>query len=864
MNPAAQNDRKAVDAARHVLVVSDCFPENNHLDGPWLLQVLRALRELGHEVSFFARDAKNRDAVEPVLSPLGIKIYAGDGERLCALGYDTRPENMFTRILAENEFSLAFLMHSFRTNITVPEHYLDEIRKASPETRVAIFTGRCYGSLAARQAEVTQRHEHHEVAQDWSARESETFRRADLVITNHPVTGDWPDNVVELGVVPSFWQVSAPGRGWKSRAGILFVPDFQRQGDVDGCVWFLQKVWTIISREAPEIDLLIRGGDEIPAASRQQLPRVQWLGARDLEGLIANARVFVLPLRFGTSGNNPYLMLANGLPGVATDFAADCEGLAARTGILTASAPEDFARAVLRIYRSRQIWEELAHSGRALVCQHCSADVVNHQLKEILQRAARLTPKPPADIPFSMTLVDTLFKEQLLNANCDRRIGLRLDFHAQLAEHLLLAGNIPAARAQLRHIYSWLGESLKPGPPLARVLSLLARCYRKLGERSMAARCAAEARLCFPAQLPAEILSTPKPASSSQPDVKISLIVPTYNRLPILSKCLQALEAQSLSPQQFEVIVIDDGSSDGTEQAMRQYRSPFRIQYLRQQNSGTGAARRNGVEHATGEYLLLMNDDTICAPNLVEEHLRAHGENSSGRWAVLGNFEYPPQARRRAMSYFLRTKAFMFPQVDMEEHFPYPYANFITCNLSIRRDVVLQAGSFDATYQLSEDTELGIRLFEMGYGVLYYPSAHAWHDHLPYPLRNLVRRARVYGGDYFHMFRRHPRVIKEWAMPLDLGGEPVQVALRIANYLERNRRDVEAAAEALEKWDDLDFEPILANPQQADLVLSLFQRAVPAIHWFYLFESMLQVMTRELQLVHPELPGALAMGAAAR
>ena len=52
--------------------------------------------------------------------------------------------------------------------------------------------------------------------------------------------------------------------------------------------------------------------------------------------------------------------------------------------------------------------------------------------------------------------------------------------------------------------------------------------------------------------------------------------------------------------------------------------------------------------------------------------------------------------------------------------------------------------------------------------MLYHPDAHAFHDHLPYPARNLIRRARVYGADYFYMFGRHPRVMREWAMPITL------------------------------------------------------------------------------------------------
>ena len=139
----------------------------------------------------------------------------------------------------------------------------------------------------------------------------------------------------------------------------------------------------------------------------------------------------------------------------------------------------------------------------------------------------------------------------------------------------------------------------------------------------------------------------------------------------------------------------------------------------------------------------------------------------------------------------------MFPQVSMEAGCPYGYSHFITCNLSVRRDAVVEAGSFDSTYKLSEDTELGIRLQEMGYRVLYHPEAHALHDHLPYPARNLIRRARVYGADYFYMFGRHPRVMKEWAMPVNLTGMDEPNAIRLLHYVEAHRHEVEGA---VQRW----------------------------------------------------------------
>jgi hypothetical protein len=67
--------------------------------------------------------------------------------------------------------------------------------------------------------------------------------------------------------------------------------------------------------------------------------------------------------------------------------------------------------------------------------------------------------------------------------------------------------------------------------------------------------------------------------------------------------------------------------------------------------------------------------------------------------------------------------------------------------------------------------------------------------------------------------------------------------------VDEHRREVEEAVEAVERWDSVDFEPFLTDrPETATMVLKLFQQAVPAIHWFYLFETMLHTMIRELGL----------------
>jgi glycosyltransferase involved in cell wall biosynthesis/tetratricopeptide (TPR) repeat protein len=501
----------------------------------------------------------------------------------------------------------------------------------------------------------------------------------------------------------------------------------------------------------------------------------------------------------------------------------------------------------------------LRQSGLDLHIEVASDYLTPTGLMGARERILSLKPKGVAE-DFSALLIDTIFRERLTGKTGQDRVSVSLECYVRMASQLLADGNPAKAREQLRHIFGIAPGLMREGYFASQVFIVLKRCYDQLGETGTAERCASEARRC----VTGDIRSVSAIRRGQRRGPLFSVIVPTYNRLPILRKCLAALEAQTLPPANFEVIVIDDGSSDGTQELLSQYQPPFLFQYLRQRNSGTGAARRNGVAHASGQYLLLMNDDTICAPDLLDQHLQVQRKYVRERWAVLGSFEYPAAARQRALTRYFCVEPFMFPQVSMEAGCPYGYSHFITCNLSIPRDAVVEAGSFDSIYKLSEDTELGIRLYERGYRVLYHPDAHAIHDHLPYPARNLIRRARVYGADYFYMFGRHPRVIREWAMPVTLTGMDEENAIRILSYVEEHRTQVEDAVTALERWDSVDFEQILADQAEtAAMVLRLFQQAVPAIHWFYLFETMLQTMIRELGLKHIAAGGPVMQAAQA-
>ena len=855
MNPPSQR------TPQQVLVIADFLPTPVNDAGLRLTYILSALRELGHVITLVVRDGKMREHLEAAQQKLGIRVYAGDRELLSALGKDEIASNWsFTTVLSENSFDTAILVQNFRCGISIPEHYLDVIRKHSPQTRILILSDELYGQSTERRAEITQQLEHYELAKDRSAREWEAFHRADFVIARHAADEQLlqRDLVIKAGIVPDHFPVNPHPSNWKERKGILLKVDLTQPAEVHGFAWFLERVWSVLNK-SNNFELMIAGADELPQKFHKKLPAVKWFTVEDQEKLASCARIFVAPSQFGRMSGSLVSAVGNGLPGVITNIAARSAALQAGEGVLVADIAEDFAAAISQLYQDHARWSEVSIQGMAFARTNFSWDRFKSSLQDALYKTGGV--KPSASRPFSMMEVDARYGARLSQVPQERRLAFRLDAHVQLAQELLNSGKPAEARSQLRHVFGWMGESVEFNAPLARMLGVLTRCYRELNDTVSAARCAKQARRCFASQLSVKPVQKFTAVHIKKDAPQISLIVPTFNRRAILQKCMAALEAQTFPAKDFEVIVIDDGSNDGTEAMMRQYRPPFGFQYLHQENSGTGAARRNGVAHAKGKYLLLMNDDTICDPDLIEQHMRLQQELGDERWAVLGNFEYPAEARHRAFTHFLRTSSFMFPQVDMEAGFPHPYSNFITCNLSILRSAVLEAGSFDSTYKLSEDTELGIRLFEMGYGVLYHPAAHAWHDHLPYAVSNLIRRARVYGTDYFYMFRKHPRVLREWAMPVNLAGMDKAAALAIKNYLEINRRSVEAAAAALERWENVEFEPVLARPEEAKQIVTLFQQAVPAIHWFYLLEKMLETMVQELKLTFGMPQSALAMGA---
>lgn len=205
-----------------------------------------------------------------------------------------------------------------------------------------------------------------------------------------------------------------------------------------------------------------------------------------------------------------------------------------------------------------------------------------------------------------------------------------------------------------------------------------------------------------------------------------SVVVPTYNRLGRLRHVIAAFERQAYPLDTYEVIVISDGSTDGTDAYLETLQSTMRLRWLTQANQGPAAARNAGVRAAVGEYIVFVDDDVVPEPQLLEEHARSHHE--AGRdVVVLGplltpeGFEMAPWVRWEQEMLMKQYRAMLRGDWGATAR------QFYTGNASLRRSYILDAGGFDEGFRRAEDVELAYRLAANGLEFVFNIKAAGMH-----------------------------------------------------------------------------------------------------------------------------------------
>lgn len=238
-------------------------------------------------------------------------------------------------------------------------------------------------------------------------------------------------------------------------------------------------------------------------------------------------------------------------------------------------------------------------------------------------------------------------------------------------------------------------------------------------------------------------------SETAAPDALISVIVPTFQRAALLQLCVESFDDQ-VDPPPFEVVVVDDGSDDDTAVVLARLANsrPWLRWSSQPVNKGPATARNVAISRARGRLLLFVDDDIVASPTLLREHDLLHDQASDDRFAVLGRIDWHPSLQITPFMRWLDRSGLQFAYQTWLREGPVelPAAAFYTANLSLPRQLVVDAGGFDERFPFPayEDLELATRLTELGLRMDYRPGALAYH-HRAIDRRTFVQRMRRVG-----------------------------------------------------------------------------------------------------------------------
>ncbi len=241
---------------------------------------------------------------------------------------------------------------------------------------------------------------------------------------------------------------------------------------------------------------------------------------------------------------------------------------------------------------------------------------------------------------------------------------------------------------------------------------------------------------------------------------QLSVVVPTFNRLEVLPEVLAALGEQIDAPP-FEVVVVDDGSTDGTAGWLSSCDLSVPLVFETQENRGPAAARNRGVQLASGEVIAFLGDDTVPLPTWLATHWQAQSEPRGDERpvAVIGYTGWHPRTGTNPFLRYINEYGLQFGYALIDTPNDVPFNFLYTSNLSIPRRLLVEE-PFDEGFPFAawEDTELSYRLEKrFGLRLVYRSGARVLHDH-PTSFERFCERQRRAGYNAVVFYQRHPEL----------------------------------------------------------------------------------------------------------
>ena len=237
--------------------------------------------------------------------------------------------------------------------------------------------------------------------------------------------------------------------------------------------------------------------------------------------------------------------------------------------------------------------------------------------------------------------------------------------------------------------------------------------------------------------------------------MNVSIVIPTYNRKPILEKCIRSLENQKLNNNvsNYEIIIVDDGSTDGTNSWIKNNKEILPHVVLYEQKHGGPALGRNlGVIKSKYEIIIFIDSDLI----VLDDFIISHVDKLLSSWK---------RNKKNCFTYgsVINTSDFDNPKSEKYKLSDISFAYFATGNVAISKKLLLSVGLFDTSFSLYgwEDLELGERLKKFGTKLIKCPKAVGFHWHPPFncqQVESLIMQEKERAKMALVFFKKHPNL----------------------------------------------------------------------------------------------------------